>query len=584
MLQIVSGKFFQSDKRFHNDCRGILYSNARYFSRIDAGHIVLEPSAGNNDIAAFIVSYDNQLEIPDPFPGSAPSRVGDHEILRHIKLISSFSVNAIFDEEKQVVAKIIRDKGKDSGKSYVPSDFFSSDMLQMRYLTEIEIADLVNFFKHMIGLKRDVYLSVINCLAAFNASIMLLDQDINLAYSMLVYCIESLSQRYDSYVPTWDDYDQNKMQALEKEFLNVGKDSVTKIKNILIKDEHLKLSRRFINFSIKYVSDSFFSSKPKIVHQIHKDDVERALINAYNIRSRYAHMLQPIMKQLTIAVFSKSGDTFEFEHDTFFTFSGLLRITKEIISNFVIQQEKFESEQIEWRDQLPDMYTLEMAPQYWVHKPRTIGAMHQFSGFLSILIDSKQNTLPDMRKALQVWVEIFSRSSPEDRQYVLALYLLYNTHIAPEAQCEGWEDFIDMHRAILSECCMANIVLVIVPSIHWKGQEDYRWELSDVANCLNAYNKNKHKPNRLRIPSAIETLIYLVVANCALDEGNTALYDEYSKKAVFNSCNDAELQQDVKICLNEHVCFDISKWQRRIFHIDNEEQVQQGQLVEQISV
>ena len=30
MLQIITGKFYDSDDRFHNDCKGILYSNISF--------------------------------------------------------------------------------------------------------------------------------------------------------------------------------------------------------------------------------------------------------------------------------------------------------------------------------------------------------------------------------------------------------------------------------------------------------------------------------------------------------------------------------------------------------------------------
>ena len=68
----------------------------------------------------------------------------------------------------------------------------------------------------MIGLKREDYKIIMQCLSAYYSAIRVLYEDISLSYSMLVYCIESLSSNYDKYIPTWDDYDYDIKMKLEK--------------------------------------------------------------------------------------------------------------------------------------------------------------------------------------------------------------------------------------------------------------------------------------------------------------------------------------------------------------------------------
>ena len=104
MLQIISGKFFDSENRFHNDCKGILYSNGCICGINEFEYIKMESVEAYNNVSSYVVSYDNQLEV---IPASMQFvKVGDDEIMRQLKNILSFALNCVFDEDKAVVEKI----------------------------------------------------------------------------------------------------------------------------------------------------------------------------------------------------------------------------------------------------------------------------------------------------------------------------------------------------------------------------------------------------------------------------------------------------------------------------------------------
>lgn len=172
----------------------------------------------------------------------------------------------------------------------------------------------------MIGLKREDYKIIMQCLSAYYSAIRVLYEDISLSYSMLVNCIESLSSNYDKYIPTWDDYDYDIKMKLEKILSGYDNDLFDEIKKILIKDKHLKLSKRFVNFVLSNVTNDFFEVTGR--KGITYDELENALQNAYSIRSQYAHELKPIMKQLQIGSFSDKCDVFEWEHAIFLHMVG----------------------------------------------------------------------------------------------------------------------------------------------------------------------------------------------------------------------------------------------------------------------
>jgi len=300
MLQIISGKFFESTERHSSEGKGILYSNIALHNKIDTSVATLEPADVYGQTSAYILSYNNQIEKDPKAQGFSLVRTGDAEILRQFKYICTFGLRAIFEEDRNVVYKMCRENPISSHEHYVPSGYINRILDLGIYAQQKEIDEFVAFVEDLIGLPREVYNTIINCLGAYEAAIKLLDDDINSAYSMLIYCAETLSKRFYTYNPVWDDYPQDQRVALEKCFNGLAPNNIVQIKNILIKDSHLKLTKRFANFLLQYLDESFFLDDAYTLGRaVKKDEIERALINAYNTRSRYVHNLEPIIRNLT---------------------------------------------------------------------------------------------------------------------------------------------------------------------------------------------------------------------------------------------------------------------------------------------
>ena len=134
MLQIITGKFYNSDDRFHNECETKLYSNIKMDDKIEMGHIRIEPIQDQESISTYNIFYDNQLE--KSHSGFELIKVGDEEILRQLKNILSFAMNGVFDEDKLTVKELCREKNPESRYS-VPKDFFKTTLnLDRRLLNE----------------------------------------------------------------------------------------------------------------------------------------------------------------------------------------------------------------------------------------------------------------------------------------------------------------------------------------------------------------------------------------------------------------------------------------------------------------
>lgn len=557
MLQIITGKFYDSDDRFHNDCKGILYSNLSFSGTKKIGHITIQSAEACGAIAAYVISYDNQLQ--QMHSNFELVKVGDEEILRQLKNILAFGLNAVFDEDRATVERICKKKENANNRYSVPSEFVNDILDTKRNISDDDMNSFVAFFEHIMLLSREDYINVLNCIVAYNASLRLLNEDVSLAYSMLVYCMEALAQSYDAYAPTWDDYKEDKKRALEKVFDVLDDESVEKIKEILIKDEHLKLSKRFKEFVSRFIGNDFFNYNEtrKIVG---REEFEIALVNAYNSRSKYAHMLKPLMKHLTMADFSRTSDIFEFQHNVFFTYSGLLRLTRTVLYNFASSVGEIEKEEFDWRGAIPGCFEIEPAPYFWIWKMDSKsgeGASARVEGLVETFVRYKNN-IPKMDNLVNMYLSNLAGMKEENRLAAFTLCCLYVGKIrnVEEETKVAFDKAYEKNKQLFAKCSIYGLLIVVM---NVNLEYCVEWKMEDCDRVINDYCKKRFKKNRLKLPKEIETMIYLKMADGYKEEGEKEQRQYWVEKAYDNSNFSKEVQEIVKKSMAEDTVVDIGQ-------------------------
>lgn len=534
MLQIISGKFFESDDRHVFEGKGIIYSNYSWVETINTGVASIEPvDIGGSSATSYVISYTNQIE-----KTSSPLvRTGDSQIVEQFKLLCIFGLRAFFNVDRNEVELNCRDKRKHSGDEYIPSKFIKRFFDPIINGTQEEVENFGKFVNKVISLPRQKYLSIINSLNNFCNAMQALNYNIDLAYSMLVYSIEALSLTFYSFKPTWQDYDQNMKDKLQTEFANIDSSAVERIKNILIESSHLKLQKRFIDFVVTYTSDSFYSTEAKdIIGALKKSETIRALKNAYNMRSKYVHQLMPIQEQLRFPNLS-DGDVVRWQNDVYFTFSGLTRLVYHVITNFIWTQESVEKEKYNWYQDLPGIISVEMAPQYWIweHEHFTPKqALKRLSGLLSKLEDSIINNAPmvDLTGLMKKIEEFIPNAKSEDKLPMVAMYIIYNGLFFKDSLEKIW----DKYNKELSVCTIESLVVY-----HIVGG-NIPWNVDDCENIYNDYVKQKFSKNNLLIPNLFNIGLMLQLATMNLELGNTSRFQEWLCRAYLDSPGKPKLQ------------------------------------------
>lgn len=548
MLQIITGKFFHSEERYKYDCYYPIYSNYSWVDDIDCSIAILSPTS--LDRSDYVLRYQNQIERT---PDSVIVRIGDEEIVNQFKDICIFGLQAMFDTEKGNIDRLCNQRSPvlNEDAEILPRYF---DKYVHGNLQEVE--DFKKLVANILGLPRTKYNVIKRCLSAFSGSLNTVSYNLDLAYSMLIYCLETLCQNFDGYEPKWEDYEGSKSLDLIINDLEPRKADF--IRKEILKDKNLKSQKRFIDFISKYTKDGFFikinvstKNDPQFT-VIRKSEFKAALKNAYSLRSSYAHELSPVLPLLKVRFIK--GDIYRHDCTSLFTYSGLVRLTRHVLYNYIEEQEMAESEECDWRAELPNVHMMKLAPSYWVSRVAGFHASHaklKLSGFLSELAQFyiKGLSITDCSQLMDLYESLINGQQIK-KEYLIPIavhYSLYNSLVPEEYRSKNQDIFFKCvdkngyHR----ECCIENLLFYSLTNQTWT------WEADE---CKKQYEKYLTQKNRrikkrkaktetcLEIPPIFEIFLVISISQKYLEESRFDDYNELMNFAFLDSSNYPTIQ------------------------------------------
>jgi hypothetical protein len=548
MLQIISGKFFKSDVRQTSPSKGIFYSNYSWVGVIQTCVATLEPvDTFGSSICSYVVNYTNQIE-GEPRPGAlAPT--GDWEIIRQFQLLCTYGLKAAFDVDRSSIELNCREKRKHSGDQYLPSKFTTRFFNPVINGNNDEVESFIKLIDKVIGLPRKQYLAVIRCLTNFLDALQALNFNLDLAYSMLVYSLEALSQNFDGYQPTWKDHPQN--EEMDKLLLKVDEISAEEIRTLLITDKHLKLTKRFVDFISDHIDDSFyFEEATTIQNALRKSDLEEALRNVYKSRSKYVHSLSPVPAHLKYSR-STEGDVFYWDKQPYLTFNGLVRLTHHVITNFIASQEYIEREDYDYFQDIPGILTYRVAPEYWLGNEQHFSVsqarewLSSFLGHLQATIFSGQ-PLVNMEKIIEK-IEANVNVKGVTKEHQISMLVLHKLFCCLTGNDERYALLEVRYSTLLSECHIESMVASLILN------QPLPWDLSECIKNYENYSKNRFKKNTIYIPRLIEIFLIIEIANMGLRNGIPELYETWLTTACLEAAGIPTIQSLIKNSMAQKV-------------------------------
>lgn len=535
MLQISTGKFFEEEKMVKHNEKFVFYSNISLPTEIElSSPIINVEEVESGSVSCYVVSYQLITEV-DPLI----IKCGWQDFISQFILAWAFYFDCIAKTQKELVQKICREKKISSYDQTAASEISPKTVELGRRITLEEIESFKKFFDSLMKVNRACYKSTIAAFKIIDDAKETLATNFDLSYSTLVYALESLSQKHDGYSPEWNHYDDNTRRKLKPILSDISEEHSESIKSILIDGKQFKLRKRFEAFVSENLDDEFYKTHlGKNATTLRRSFLLRCLNNLYQLRSSFVHELKPLDVMLSTP-HSPSSDYIIRFGEPYFTFTGINRVARTVIVNFLVKNQTDTREYIEWKSETSSIVIAEMAAETYIHNPDAFSdekSNKWFSEYVNMLAKRK---VVDQSRVMEKIQNELDGAKKEYKSPMLHYYWLYNALHNQES--EVWQKFISKHN-LIGECFNFYIVILF---LYYKLS--YRTDDGEVEINLDEFDKDyqcylrkRFHKHGLSLSSYIEAALLCAAANIALSSGDKERYQKYLDSALEEAASDAK--------------------------------------------
>lgn len=243
----------------------------------------------------------------------------------------------------------------------------------------------------------------------------------------------------------------------------------------------------------------------------------------------------------------------------FFTFTGIIRITKFVIKEFIYSEEKLEKEDIDYLNRLPGTIEVGLASEYWIHKAENYSidtSKTYYQGLLEYISKGEYKekgfiSLEDVCKKIEGLIK--GLNNKEKKIMLVDFYLLYNYLLREEYKSKNIKNFDDKYGDLVEQPCIENAMLYII-----LGRK-FPWSLDVINDIYCNYDNKRFNKNNISIPNKLEICYILELANIALSEGRMDIVKKVIVKAYKERANDKYLE-DIYYNLKNNNKFEVVNW------------------------
>ncbi len=515
MLQISTGKFFNSTKLHETPYRGVYYTNYRSFGcgKIETPVGVLLPSNLGSDVSTLTYEVVERIEAhpSSPVPGEVISTGGD-VVVNDFAAVISFVLDITCTTSSDLTKRLVDPRGSSLGNAYAPSKFIPRMFETSILFAKGDDEKLSAFIENLIALDRRHYEGAMRAIRRYVTGTHRIADDVNLAYSLFVMSIESLAQAFDGHVAEWSDYDEAKRSSIDTALADATVETAENVRQAILRNEHIALARRFRTFTLAHVAPSYFRGETaKVQGAISRPDLEIALRQAYEIRSGYVHRLQEINGVLV----GMPGfvDAIELEGRHTLTFAGLARLARHVIMQFIDRGPKVARETFDYWSVLPHMLRLPVSPQYWIDKPNalTVDNAHLFlRAFLEQIAGvflTGSGQYPDLRGVLEKVERMLpGLAKPRQRLPLLTLYCLFHQIAPEEFHRPQAQHYLRRYESDFTDPSIESLIARLI------GQVPISWTLDELESLHQTYLRQRSSRKATRIGRFFEAAFALYLA------------------------------------------------------------------------
>ena len=524
MLQVLTGRFFEGNQKLNEaGVEAVLFSNWSCYGSIRTliGEIK-KSHYGESTVSTYIFYYLNRYE---PASDKDPMVFAhSDEAVEQFRTLCCVWFRSIFHPSKSFVESLVGPKTR----------YLDRYLDTCNDATQDDRLSFGEFLDSILSLPREKYLRVISCARAFCDSIEIINNNFDIAYSMLVYMLETLSKATDNaYTPVWEDVEEGQRMKIDGLCELIDSGAAAGIRAVLTNAQHLKLSKRFVEFVLDNVKDSFFAVEATTrTFAIRKSDLPRLLKNVYSARSGYVHDLKEALADIRYLGFDPNSDTIRSRHDVHLTYSGLVRLARHVILTFIERAPKVSEESVAWRCQLPGIVMGELAPDYWIHQTEGFGqahAKHKFSGFTAYFLDlltKPTATMTPLRPLIDIVQQLLPIAKSANKASLVGMFWIYNALIVEDLAVPDWNQTV-VSILDADDACRIEY-LAVSTLIHCQF-------LQNAESCEHAYRDyvlHRNKSSSVHLPSVLEIAVICRIANLYLEQVDLPNYSRLVTEAI----------------------------------------------------
>lgn len=513
MLQIATGKLFSTSVGRENRLRGMLYTNA-IFAReesIETAAGCLLPSSSYS-IRPHVLIYEflERMEGEGQQAGVLVSSTVD-PYLQDFSVVVSFALNCTCTPDVDL-ARRLTSGGRGLATRVAPQELVRRFFDKEYWCQPDDIAFLRDFTNKLIGLPRNTFLGVMRALRTYVNGMHRIADDLELAYTLLVASVESLAQDFDGHESDWESFDERKRKAVDEALSTADEVTAQRVREALLRVEHVALGRRFREFAVAHTMPSYFrESSGSDGLRLARSDLAEVLGLAYQSRSKYVHQLRRLPDMVTMG--HGYAETAIDGRATHLTLQGLARLMRGIIIEFVMQQISVDREPYNYHSERSGVVQMRLAPQYWVGRAEgdiTKIGRDKLEGFLqqlaSCLLKQPGAVITDMREVLAKVAEFAANTQKPLRLPYLALHFLFNWHVSENDSAATSPTIKTLIEKELGEPSPESLIA------HVLSGQVIDWSLELHRRTLDGYLRRRAAASGLRFPRVFEVGITLDLA------------------------------------------------------------------------
>ncbi|WP_287919236.1 hypothetical protein [Comamonas sp.] len=510
MLQIATGKLFRQGVLKRNTLRGVLYTNLRMFGEEKivtmAGQLLgvhaLRKLHGHSLVYEIVELIEGDVIAP-----GVMSSFGIDRYLNDFAAVASFFLQITCNPDYDLVRRLTNGQSglaTNCAPKFLIKNVFESDI----FISETDSLAFVEFVRQLVGLQRRTFNVVMGAIRTYVTAMHRTSDDLELSYTLLVASLESLAQKFDAHQATWLDLADESRCRIDSALSTAPAEIANAVRDAVLKNEHVKLSRRFKEFSLENLPEEFFLGDAEGKHRpIGRQDLVDGLSEAYQIRSAYVHNLKSLPHLLVRS--TNFAETVSVDRKTVLTFQGLSRVVRSVIIEFVRRQPSVDAEHYPYQLETGSIVTGRWAASVWMAnldnlKPDV--GRQWLEGFLEQLEvyyrDPKSAKFTDIRTAMEMIEPLLPTMKAASRLPFLTIYTAFNNLFVPEERNANAQAVIERWGHIFDTPSIEALFLHSIATLP-------TWDIAEHAHVLDTHIGSRSKRSGYHFPRLFDASMSL---------------------------------------------------------------------------